>query len=134
MPLPLPPAGLPKLLLQEVEDTSDALSCMAALALLQQLAEQQAAGMGTLLADLAMGRVTHLAADPLLRASALATGAALLAAALRDGAAAMDVDGQRNGHPLLQVIAGGWHCCLAPLWRCCHINIHMQGMLNDMCG
>jgi hypothetical protein len=80
---------------------------MAALALLQQLAGQKQAGMGGLLADLAMARVAHLSADPLLLPSALATGMALVAAALRDGAGTMDVKGQLQAHPLVQRIAGG---------------------------
>ncbi len=105
----LRPAGMTRQLLRELDDPSDILACLAALNLVQELAQQRSAGMARLLCDLLLPRLLQLLQQPLLAAGTLPIAAQLLAAALEAGPA--DMEGARpanghggEGHPLLAAI------------------------------
>lgn len=98
-------------LLSELDNPNDPLSALAALQLLQQLAEQPtAAHMAPLLADLLIPRLIRLSEKPDLAAGALPVAATLFAAAqasaqrgqsIANGTAALDDADVANSAQLL---------------------------------
>ncbi|KAL4857298.1 hypothetical protein ACK3TF_002584 [Chlorella vulgaris] len=88
-------SGLLQPLLQELQDPDDLLSCMAALQLLHDAAQQCDAAMAASLAHVVMPYLAALLVhpEPVLQGGALKAAASLLGASLQAGAAPMAVDG-----------------------------------------
>ncbi|KAL4441281.1 hypothetical protein ABPG77_011518 [Micractinium sp. CCAP 211/92] len=88
-------SGLLESLLDELRDPDDLLSCMAALQLVRDAAEQCDAGMALALLEAAMPRLAALLShpEPVLQSGALKAAASLLGASLEAGPAPMALDG-----------------------------------------
>ncbi|KAL4452301.1 hypothetical protein ABPG75_007963 [Micractinium tetrahymenae] len=88
-------SGLLEPLLDELRDPDDLLSCMAALQLVRDAAEQCDASMALALQEAVLPRLAALLShpEPVLRSGTLKAASSLLAASLEAGAGPMAVDG-----------------------------------------